>query len=78
MNPRVKEVKTTQNFMLQLVFTNDEKKQFDVKPYFNFGLFSELSDYAIFKTAKVENGTVNWSNGLDICPDTLYLESKIL
>ena len=39
MNPRVKEVNTTQNFILQLVFTNDEKKQFDVKPYFNFGLF---------------------------------------
>ena len=57
MNPRVKEVKTTQNFMLQLVFTNDEKKQFDVKPYFNFGLFSELSDYSIFETAKVEYGT---------------------
>ena len=76
MNPRVKEVNTTQNFILQLVFTNDEKKQFDVEPYFNFGLFSELSDYSIFKTAKVEFGTVNWSNGLDICPDTLYLESK--
>lgn len=76
MNPRAKEVNTTQNFVLQLVFTNDEKKQFDVKPYFNFGLFSELSDYSIFKTAKVEFGTVNWSNGLDICPDTLYLESK--
>ena len=76
MNSRVKEVNTIQNFILQLVFTNDEKKQFDVKPYFNFGLFSELSDYSIFKTAKVEFGTVNWSNGLDICPDTLYLESK--
>jgi hypothetical protein len=76
MNPRVKEVNTTQNFILQLVFTNDEKKQFDVKPYFNFCLFSELSDYSIFKTAKVEFGTVNRSNGLDICPDTLYLESK--
>ena len=76
MNPRVKEVNTTQNFILQLVFTNDKKKQFDVKPYFNFGLFSELSDHSIFKTAKVEFGTVNWSNGLDICPDTLYLESK--
>jgi hypothetical protein len=76
MNPRVKQVRTTKDFMLQLVFTNDEKKQFDIKPYLNFGLFAELNDYAIFKTATVEYGTVNWSNGLDICPDTLYLESK--
>jgi len=78
MNPRVKEVSTTKDFTLLLVFNNNEKKQFDVKPYFNFGLFSELSDYSIFQTAKVEYGTVNWSNGLDICPDTLYIESKIL
>ena len=76
MNPRVKEVSTTKDFTLLLVFSNNEKKQFDVKPYLNFGLFSELSDYSIFQTAKVEYGTVNWSNGLDICPDTLYLESK--
>lgn len=77
MNPRVKEVSTTKDFTLLLVFSNNEKKQFDVKPYLNFGLFSELRDYSIFQTAKVEYGTVNWSNGLDICPDTLYLESTI-
>ncbi len=49
---------------------------FDVKPYLNFGLFSELKDIMMFQTAKVESGTVTWKNGLDICPDTLYLESS--
>ena len=76
MNPRVLKVVVTQDFILDLVFTNHEKKQFDVKPYLNFGLFTELKDYSIFQTAKVEFGTVSWSNGLDICPDTLYIESK--
>lgn len=76
MNPRVKEVQVTNDYVLDLVFTNQEKKQFDVKPYLNFGMFSELKDYSIFRTAKVEFGTVSWSNGLDICPDTLYIESK--
>jgi len=76
MNPRVLKVVVTQDYILDLVFTNHEKKQFDVKPYLNFGLFTELKDYSIFQTAKVEFGTVSWSNGLDICPDTLYIESK--
>jgi hypothetical protein len=76
MNPRVKEVKVTNDYVLDLVFTNQEKKQFDVKPYLNFGVFTELKDYTMFRTAKVEFGTVSWSNGLDICPDTLYIESK--
>ena len=38
--------------------------------------YLDLISKEFAKTAKVEFGTVNWSNGLDICPDTLYLESK--
>ena len=52
MNPRVKNVTPLQEYLLELIFTNDEKKVFDLKPYLNFGIF-----------------------GIDICPDTIYLES---
>ena len=76
MNPRVKSVHPTQDYLLEIIFSNNEKKYFDVKPYLNFGLFSELKDLDLFKTAKAELGTVAWQKGLDICPDTLYLESK--
>jgi hypothetical protein len=76
MNPRVKSVNPTADYTLELAFHNDEKKKFDVKPYLNFALFAELKDLVLFQTAKAELGTVTWNNGLDICPDTLYLESK--
>jgi len=76
MNPRVKLVAPRNDYLLEIVFNNDEKKLFDVKPYLDFGLFSELKDLELFQTAKAELGTVVWNNGLDICPDTLYLESK--
>jgi len=76
MNPRVKSVNAVQDYVLEIVFNNNEKKVFDVKPFLNFGLFSELKDIIMFQTAKAELGTVIWENGLDICPDTLYLESK--
>ncbi len=76
MNPRVKSVKAIQNYLLEIVFNNDEKKKFDIKPYLNFGIFKELKDYKLFQTATAKLGTVSWENGLDICPDTLYLESE--
>ena len=75
MNPRVKHVIPGNDFTLELVFTNDEKKVFDVKPYLNFGIFSELKNPILFKSVKASLGTIVWNNGLDICPDTLYLES---
>lgn len=76
MNPRVKNVTPIKDYLLELVFTNEEKKIFDLKPYLNFGIFSELIDYDLFNTVKVSYGTIVWDNGIDICPDTLYLESR--
>jgi hypothetical protein len=76
MNPRVKEVYPTDDYMLSLVFTNGEVKKFDAKPYLNIGIFKELNNIALFKTARPNLGSVSWKNGQDLCPDTLYLESK--
>lgn len=76
MNPRVKSIQPMPDFVLEVVFNNGEKKKFDVKPYMNFGLFKELKDHSLFQTATAKSGTVVWNNGLDICPDTLYIEGK--
>jgi hypothetical protein len=51
---------------------------FDVKPYLEIGDFKELKDLSIFNTASVFMGTVQWANELDIAPETLYKESKLL
>jgi hypothetical protein len=48
MNPRVKEVKPEQNYMLRLYFTNGEVRRFDMKPYLDKGIFKELLDEALF------------------------------
>lgn len=76
MNPRVKQVTPLGNYELQIVFSNQEVRLFDVKPYLDKGIFEELKDISLFNSAKVFNGTVTWNNELDFCPDTLYLESK--
>lgn len=51
-------------------------KIFDVKPYLETGMFSELKNLAVFNSVKPFFGSVQWENGLDLCPDTLYIDGK--
>lgn len=75
MNPRVKNVIPNSDFTLKIEFTNGEIKVFDFKPFLNIGIFKELSDYHKFQNVKPVLGSIQWSGGQDLCPDTLYLES---
>jgi len=75
MNPRVKAVKPNPDYTITLVFTNGEVRRFDVKSYLNTGIFQELKDISVFNSVKPFLGSVQWKNGQDFCPDTLYEES---
>jgi len=75
MNPRVLDVKPSENYTLQVRFTNGEVKLFDVKPYLEIGNFKDLQDKSLFNSVKPFLGSIQWSNGLDLCPDTLFLDS---
>jgi hypothetical protein len=74
MNPRVTEVKAIKNYHLELSFTNGEKKVFDMNPYLNTGLFVQLKNESLFASVKCVMGSIQWQNGLDLCPDMLYEE----
>ena len=76
MNPRVKEVKPNSNYSLTITFLNGEVKVFDVKPYLNKGIFKELRDMSLFNSVKPFLGSIQWKNGQDFCPDTLYMDGK--
>lgn len=76
MNPRVVRVKALQGHRLDLEFTNGEQRVFDCSPYLALGVFQQLIDESRFSRVRVEGGTVVWPGDLDICPDTLYLESR--
>jgi hypothetical protein len=76
MNPRVKEVSPNSNYTIRLIFDNGEEGIFDVKPYLDKGIFRELRDLHVFNSVKPIMGTIQWNNGQDFCPDTLYMESK--
>jgi hypothetical protein len=71
----VKNVIPQENYTLLLTFENNEERQFDMKPYLNVGLFSELKDTAMFNTVKVTFDTIEWKNEADIDPEVLYQNS---
>jgi len=76
MNPRVVEVKPNPDFSLTIKFTNGEVRRFDVRPYLEKGVFRELKDVRLFNSVKPSLGTIQWLNGQDLCPDTLYQDSQ--
>ena len=71
----VKDVKTIDDYKLILTFEDDSVRIFDMKPLLRKGVFKELKDEKLFKTVKVSFDSIEWSNGIDIDPETLYEDS---
>ena len=68
----VKEVYPQDNYLLLLIFENGEKKQFDMKPYLEIGIFKELKNVNLFNTVHLCFDTVEWDNEADFDPEILY------
>ncbi|OFX56788.1 MAG: hypothetical protein A2046_11690 [Bacteroidetes bacterium GWA2_30_7] len=68
----IKDVKPQDDYLLLLVFENEEKRIFDLKPYLNIGIFNELKDINLFKTVHKSFDTIEWDNEADIDPEILY------
>ncbi len=45
--------------------------------YLEKGIFRELKDLSLFKSARVSFDTVEWGNEADIEPETLYEDSVL-
>mgnify|MGYP000976670455 FL=1 len=72
----VKSVKAQDNYLLLLTFENGEKRQFDMKPFLDLGIFRELKDIKLFKTVKTSFDTIEWDNEADLDPEFLYQRSS--
>lgn len=49
MNPRITGVKPLDNYCLELLFTNQERRLFDVKPYLSHWYFSGTTGYGLIQ-----------------------------
>ncbi|MCM2264602.1 MAG: DUF2442 domain-containing protein [Desulfuromonadales bacterium] len=64
-----------EDYHLEVEFSTGEVRLFDVRPYLDKGVFTQLKDRALFARAFVACDTVCWPNDLDIAPETLYVKS---
>lgn len=71
----VKSVTATENYILILVFENGEKRQFDMKPFLDQGIFKELRDPVRFNSVRISFDTIEWDNEADFDPEVLYSKS---
>jgi len=74
----ISQVKPLEDYKLSLVFENGKQGVFDMKPYLDKGVFTVLKDIEKFNTVRVAWGTVAWGAELDIAPERLYSDSKML
>lgn len=58
---------------LRVVFSNGETRRFDVKPYLKYTAYQPLANEALFRTARIDHGTVVWNDDIDVSPANLYL-----
>jgi hypothetical protein len=75
MNPRVTTVTPLADHHLLLKFNNGEQRRLDVRPYLAYAVFEPLRDPKFFARAEPDHGTVRWPGGIDLDPDSVYLES---
>jgi hypothetical protein len=76
MTPKIVDAVPMTNYEVLITYENNERRIFDIQPYFSIGLFSDLRNESLFKTVKVSFDTIEWINGMDIDPEELYEKSK--
>ncbi len=74
----IKNVEPIDDYKLILTFEGNIRKQVDMRPYLDKGVFKELQDKKIFNSVKVAFDTIEWSNGADIDPESLFNLGKLI
>ena len=74
----INSVQPLDNYKLLLTFNTNESKVFDMNEYLDHGLFTQLKSKELFDTVRISFDTIQWANGLDLCPEVLYEKSEIV
>jgi hypothetical protein len=69
---RISNVKLLNGFHAKLTLTTGEVVQRDLRPLLSGPVFDAIrTDGEQFRQVRVEDGTLVWPGGVDLCPDTV-------
>ncbi len=77
LGPRVRvcvcSVTPLDGFRATVAFDNHTQREIDLEPYLHGPVFEPIrNDPTVFRSMRVECGTIAWPNGANIDPDVLY------
>jgi Protein of unknown function (DUF2442) len=73
-HPKVRSVQVLDPHTLAVEFDNNIRKQYDITPLLEKDMFAPLTNYALFKSVRVEPGgwAVSWNNAIDLSEHELW------
>ena len=74
--PNVIGAKYETDFRIRVTFNDGTEASVDFQPWLSGPVFEPLKKVAYFRSFFVDGGTVAWTNGADIAPETLYEAAK--
>lgn len=69
---KVKDVDYCGDYVLELLFSDGERKTVDLFPFLEGEVFGELRDPDKFIQYGLTRVTIEWANGADFAPEFLY------
>ena len=73
--PRIKSIKTSNDFCIEIIYITGEKKLYDMKKNLEYSFYKNLNNISYFMLAKSVETTIEWPQGEDIDPNELYNNS---
>jgi len=68
-------VEPLRGYRLRLRYADGVEGIIDLSDQVRYGVFAPLRDEALFRNVQIgDRGQIAWSEDLDICPDSAYLE----
>lgn len=80
MYPKIQDIVIQENYVLLITFDNGIQKRFDIRPKLSDIRFEPLTNEALFKSVKVDQGGygISWNDEVDISEFELWTYGELI